>query len=100
MEILATLTDGTNKEFDLWQSVWQHIQAFHPEIDSIDLVKKILRKPDYIIRSKWEISTHLYYKKRGKYYKVIVVDIINRRIKTAYTTDKLKPGEVVWKRGQ
>ncbi len=86
-------------EFDLWDSVWQHIQDNHPEIQ-LETLKETLKNPDIITGSNWDETSHLYYKKIGKYYKVVVVETNQQRIKTTLTTDKVKRGEEVWKKEQ
>ena len=83
--------------FTLTDSVWHHIQESHPEIDAVEILSTTLSSPDCIVCSNWEPSSRLYYKKAGKYFKVVVVNSEQQTIKTAYTTDNIKSGDIVWK---
>ncbi len=87
------------KEFDLPDNVWHHIRQNHPEIQ-LNHLKQILRNPDAIVRSNWDEASQLYYKKIGKYYKAVVVEREQKRVKTTLTTNKVKTGEVLWKKKQ
>ena len=88
--------DKGGLEFELTDEIWHHIQESHPEIDSMEIVSTVLYDPDHIVRSNWESTSCLYYKREGKYYKVVVVNSEQKKIKTAYTTNTIKSGESVW----
>ena len=93
------IADKDGKEFDLPDSVWHHIRQNHPEI-KLNQLKQTLRDPDVIIRSNWDETSQLYYKKIGQYYKVVVVESEEKRVKTTLTTNKVKTGEVLWGKKQ
>ena len=56
------IADKDGKEFDLPDSVWHHIRQNHPEI-KLNQLKQTLRDPDVIIRSNWDETSQLYYKR-------------------------------------
>ncbi len=85
------------KEFDLPDGVWHLIRQNHPEV-KLNHLKQTLRDPDVIVRSNWDEASQLYYKKIGQYYKSVVVESEEKRVKTTLTTNKVKTGETLWKK--
>lgn len=93
------LTDKDGKKFALDTETWEHIREFHPEITDADLIEAVLLEPDWIVRSNWDTTTYLYYSRiRPHRYRVVVVDMAEKRIKTTLTTASLKEGEVIWQK--
>jgi hypothetical protein len=88
--------DGTT--YVLLAGVWGHIRRAHPEIQDARWIGDVLKEPDVIVRSNWSPTGRLYYRRHGKYYRTVVVDVMERRVKTAYITDRIKSGETVWSR--
>ncbi len=81
------------------QSYWNLIQIKHPEIsDKLLLIKQCLKMPDLISRSKIDKSVLLFYKKINGYWLCVVTKnaILDGFIITAYITDKIKEGEIIW----
>jgi hypothetical protein len=95
---ILSLLDKDGNVFQLTSGVWKHIQPFHPEINDINLIKQVLVEPDSIVKSNWDHHSRLYYKRIGKYFKVVVAHIKDKRIKTALTVDGIKRGEVIWQK--
>ena len=93
------LEDKDGNKFKLDDETWEHIQEFHPEIVSVELVESILQDPDQIVQSNWDSESILYYKQISpRRFRVVVVQIIEKRVKTTLTTDKVKRGEVLWEK--
>ncbi|MFN3966667.1 MAG: hypothetical protein ACK4JE_03095 [Endomicrobiia bacterium] len=62
-----------------------------------DIVKKTLSEPDEIRRSLIDYNVFIYYKKFDKLYCVVVKHLNDKGfLITAYPTDKIKEGEIVW----
>jgi hypothetical protein len=60
-------------------------------------VKEILAEPDEVRRSLIDKSVFLYYKKFDRLYCVVAKHLNDEGfIITAYPTDKIKEGEIVW----
>lgn len=82
-----------------------HISETHPEIKGrTDVINETLKSPDIVKRSVYASNVLLFYKYykyiyNGKYI-CIVIKILDEGcfISTAYITDKVKRGEMVWKR--
>jgi hypothetical protein len=83
-------------------SHWEAIVTIkHPKMaDKQERVKQILQNPLEIRRSKTEPNVYLYYGEDTPYLICIVARHLNGEgfIITAYRTDKMKLGEVVWTR--
>jgi hypothetical protein len=94
------LGDKDGNEFHLSGEVRRHIQYFHPKIKDVNLLKQVLADPDCIVKSNWDRDSRFYYKRIEKYFKAIVVQIKERRIKTAPTVDKIKKGEIIRQKKQ
>lgn len=97
-KVIRELLDKNGVKYALFQETWFHIQKFHPEIRRFDILEEVLMTPDIVMRSKWDPHGLLYCKKKGKYYKVVVVSIKEKRVKTTLTERKITGGDVIWKR--
>ena len=69
-------------------------------IDKIDALKETLKDPELIKRSVYDEKIILIYKYyehiyNGKYM-CVVVTLDNGLVVTAYITDKIKKGEIIW----
>ena len=63
------------------------------------VVKNTLKNPDEIRQSKIDKEIFLYYKKLDKLYCVVAKHIYSGGfLITAYPTDKIKEGDLIWKR--
>jgi hypothetical protein len=84
----------------------EHIETDHPEMsDQIGKVRKTLLNPDIIIRSKIDSEAELFYRHYSttpvtkKYLCVVVKSSIEDLfIITAYFTDSIKRGEILWEK--
>lgn len=93
------LRDKDGNKFFLDEETWAHIQEFHPEIDDIEMIETVLLDPDIIVQSNWDDESILYYRQiRERRYRAVVVQLIEKRIKTTLTTDKVKRGEIIWRK--
>jgi hypothetical protein len=93
------LKDKDGYKFLLAAETWEHIQEFHPEIIEVEMIEFVLLIPDTIVQSNWDEESILYYKQISeRRFRVVVVQKIEKRIKTTLTTDKVKRGEVLWKK--
>ena len=91
------LDDKDGNQYKLDDETWAHIQQFHPEIVSVDLIESILHDPDQIVLSNWDNESILYYKQISRRrFRVVVVQMVEKRVKTTLTTDKVKRGQVSW----
>ncbi len=73
----------------------------HPTIKGKEAeVKQVLSDPDEIRVSKKDKTILLFYKKIARYYFCVVARFLKKRgfIVTAYWTEKIKEGELRWKR--
>ena len=78
-----------------------HIITRHPEIlDKENELKAALENPEFIKRSLDDSNILLFYKASGKEYIVVVVKDAGGGgfILTAYITDFIKEGDIVWKK--
>ena len=98
--------DIHNRRIKLTDERQEHIEADHPEMfGQIDKIQETLSNPDIIVRSRTDPEVELFY----RYYditpvtekylcvlvKVLVGDLF---IITAYFTDTIKSGEMLWER--
>lgn len=102
------IIDGVfGKEIRITQERINHILENHPEFDNtvFDKITETLQFPDEIIESKSDNCVNLYYK---KYVKTEIGDKllcvvtktneIDTFMLTAYFTDKIKTGTIIWKK--
>lgn len=81
---------------------WQRLISKHPDVEGLEeLVQLALSAPDEIRRSSRDVDILLFYRVRRKARWVVAVA---RRLKgdgfliTAYQTDAIKEGEIVWRK--
>ena len=102
MEILFEVKTATSKVIRTTQSHWELISKLkHPEIEGKETeVKNCLINPVEIRKSSEDPDVYLYYLPYMQYYICVVARHLNGDgfIITAYLTDKIKEGEVVWKK--
>ena len=97
--------DVFGRKIELSPECWTHILETHPEIRvRADVINETLKSPDIVKRSVYASNVLLFYKYykyiyNGKYV-CIVIKILNEDcfISTAYITDKIKRGEMVWRK--
>lgn len=82
------------------QSYWQRLIVKHPDIeDKLDLVQQALIYPEQIRRSSHDETVFLFYlSKKEKRWVVAVAKRLNGDgyLITAYQTDAIKEGELLW----
>ena len=98
--------DVQGQDIRLTEERERHLLSSHPEMaDQVRKIGEALSDPDVIVESRSDTSVDLYYHYYqetavgGKYLCVVVkIKENDRFILTSYLTDKVKQGEVKWKR--
>ncbi|MBM3240028.1 hypothetical protein FJZ31_27390 [Candidatus Poribacteria bacterium] len=91
------INDKDGNIFELRDSTINHIRDGHRIANPVEFVKEVLASLDAIIESNWEEGTILYYKKRRRSsYKLVVVNMPQNLIKTAYLERRMKEGKIIW----
>lgn len=78
---------------------WEYLVSIkHPVMkNKEDVVTAVLQTPDEIRQSKMDKDVFLYYKKYDRLYCVVIRHAgIEGFLITAYPTDKVKEGNVIW----
>ena len=90
------------KKIRTTKTYWDFIiQYKHPIIKKFEnQVKETLKNADEVRRSKIDISAYLYYKKYDTHYICVLAKHTNNDgfIITAYLADKIKKGDIIWKK--
>lgn len=95
--------DWFSRSIKLTEERWNHISETHPEIKGmLEDLKNALKDPDLIKRSAYDGNVVLFYRYyrhiyEGKYI-CVVVRLDEESIITAYITDRIKKGEIIWKK--
>ena len=95
--------DIFSRRIKLTEEHWNHITKTHPELrDMLDDLKGALEDPELIKRSVYNENVVLFYRYYEHIYEgkhmCVVVSIDEESIVTAYITDRIKKGQVVWKK--
>ena len=98
--------DVFKRDIRLSDERYEHFVTDHPEMDGqIDKVQESLFNPAKVVQSKTDSKVDLFYRHypstpvSQKYHCVVVkVHIDNAFIITAYFTDTMKRGTVLWKK--
>lgn len=99
MEILFTVKTPINVEIKTTIIYWKYLIAVkHPVMKGKeDIVKDILELPNLIRRSRTDKDVFLYYKHLDRLYCVVVKQTgMEGFLITAYPTDKVKEGDLIW----
>ncbi len=98
MEQLQRFTDRHGNQFFLSPAALRHIRDDNHIADPTDFIAATFHDAIAIIKSRWKPTGLLYYARQAsRRYKTVVVDVKDRRIKTAYISEKIKGGEIVWR---
>jgi hypothetical protein len=100
-EVYLKVKTPLNVEIKTTVEYWQYlITKKHPVMKyKEEIVKDTLQFPDEIRQSKTDKNIFLYYKQFDKLYCVVVKHVEPEGyLITSYPTDKLKEGEVIWKK--
>ncbi len=98
-EIYFSLKTPLDIEVRTTVQYWEYLVTFkHPIMKSKeDIVKSVLQMPDEIRQSKIDKDVFLYYKQYDKLYCVVDRHAgMEGFLITAYPTDKVKEGDVIW----
>ena len=98
--------DFKNREIRLTEERKEHLEEVHPEMkDQIDRVQETLKIPDYVFRSISDKEVELFYKAYKntpvtEKYLCVVIKVLTDDlfIITAYFTDSIKKGELLWEK--
>jgi|SRR3989338_2154704 len=83
---------------------WNHIISEHPEVKPYkEILREVLQKPDLVKRSKRNKDTFLYYRYYkdiydGKFLLAVAKTKSNPELLTCYITDRIKEGDVIWRK--
>ncbi|HID26412.1 MAG TPA: hypothetical protein EYP22_00975 [Methanosarcinales archaeon] len=98
--------DIHNRRIRLTDERQEHIETDHPEMSGhIDKIQETVLNPDIIVRSRTDPDVELFYRHYDitpvteKYLCVVVKVLVGDLfIITAYFTDTIKRGEVLWEK--
>jgi hypothetical protein len=100
------ISDFWNREIRITFNRKEHIEVDHPEMkDMNSLIELTLKAPDEVRISNSDSNVELFYKRvnvpivGSKYICLVIKNLrIDYFLITAYFTDKIKKGEVIWKK--
>ena len=89
--------DKDGKIFILSPTGYEHIKREHCIDDPIEFIKDTLLDPFAIVEDKSKHDRWIYHKDyRSSLYKVVVVSLTDKRVKTAFVSDSVKGGKIIW----
>jgi len=100
------LRDIYNRQIRFTDERWEHIRDEHPEMfEQIEKIRETLLSPDTIIKSRTDSDVELFYRYYDttpvtRKYLCIVLKVLadGLFIITAYFTNTIKKGELLWKK--
>ena len=95
--------DKFDRKIILTEERWKHITGAHPELaNKLEEIKGTLEDPELIKRSVYDGDVVLFYRYYEHIYEgkhiCVVINLNKELIVTAYITDRIKSGEVLWKK--
>lgn len=100
-EILFEIRTPLNRIIRTTKKYWDYLVSVKHRVmkNKEAIVQEVLSDPDTVRKSKIDENVFLYYKQKDKLYCVIVKHENDAGfLLTAYPTDKVKEGEVLWTR--
>lgn len=89
--------DKDGRIFTLSPTTYKHIKRDHCIYDPHSFVKDTLLDPFAIIEDKKTKDRWLYHKEHSKkLFRVVVTCLTDRKVKTAFISDEVKGGKVIW----
>src|SRR3990167_2982306 len=97
---MQVISDLLGDQFRLTDERWQHILKNHPELQQKkNKISQTLMDPDVIVQSRLDPQTRIYQQKyQDKYFFTVVVHLDKKFIITAFITDKIKLGKILWQK--
>ncbi|MCM8762063.1 MAG: hypothetical protein NC905_03510 [Candidatus Omnitrophica bacterium] len=102
---MKKIRDLFGREIRLTDEREKHIEEDHPEmVEQIGKIQETLSAPEIIIQSKTDIEVELFYRYYkftpvGEKYLCVVVKVIKCPfLITAYFTDTIKEGRILWEK--
>ncbi len=99
--IIFEVADKLKRKIKFTNERKEHIAIRHPEITEFNIFESVLKEPNLIKTSTYDDNVLLYYKNIGGGYQyfVVVVKLLNGEgfVLTAYKTNIIKGGRVIWK---
>ena len=89
--------DKDGRAFLLSPMGYEHIKREHCIEDPVEFIKDTLLDPFAIVEDKSKHDRWIYHRDYKKnFYKVVVVCLTDSRIKTAFMSDSVKGGKIIW----
>lgn len=89
--------DKDGRSFVLSPTGWKHIHREHAIDDPCEFIKDTLLEPFAIVEDKSRHDRWIYHRDyKRNLYKVVVVSLFDSRIKTAFISDSVKGGKIIW----
>lgn len=96
---LVGFTDKDGIQFWLSPKALHHIRHNHCISDPVSFIQEVFSRTLAIVESKTKAGTRVYYSEHSRaknLYKAVVANRHDQRIKTAFITDEIKGGGVIW----
>lgn len=89
--------DKDGRVYTLSLTTYRHIKEDHCINDPCSFVKETLLKPFAIVEDRTKSDRWIYHKDyKRNLYKVVVVSLTDKRIKTAFISNEVKGGKIIW----
>ena len=101
---IRVIRDKFGNKIKLIPDRLNHILTIHPEIKGLeDKIDLTLKDPDIVKQSIYDCNVHIYYKyfkkkPKEKHFAVVIKINDNNFIITTYITDRIKKGDLIWKK--
>ena len=103
---MKLLIDFRGRIIRLTEERENHIEVDHPEmVGQIERINETLKNPNIVVRSNVDLEVELFYRHYNntpvtEKYLCVVVKVSSQDlfIITAYFTDRVKRGEILWER--
>ena len=87
---LVEFTDKDGGKYWLSPKALHHIKHDNCIDDPVGFIENVFRNTIAVVESRWKPAARLYYASLGKLLSVVVANIDDRRIKTAFISDQIK----------
>jgi hypothetical protein len=103
---MPNISDKYNRQVRFTDERLQHIKTCHPEMtEQLSRVEETLQEPDKVVRSRTDSEAELFYRFYSltpvtRKYLCVVVKVLadDAFVITAYYTDTVKKGAILWEK--
>lgn len=78
--VLLIAIEPSGRSIRLTKAQWQHIVAEHPDMNNLDLIRRAIEEPDFVVPTKYDaqgVVWHYVYNKSRRQFVFVAIKYLN-----------------------